>query len=424
MKKALSNLLAICLACVLSGAQEKMNPEIVEMLKADLTLAGGNTNGYTFYEIEDTPAPKGYKPVYVSHYGRHGSRSNWAGSRYQQVIDVLQKAKEEGILTECGDSLLREVSEIENLYGRMNGRLTPKGVREHARLADRMFKRFNPVFKGGKKVRAVASTSPRCIVSMCGFTNQLARLNPKLTILPDTGEKYMEYINYPATNNKNPEELEQRLRDRRNSFDEDTCYTFKILFSDQQKAHAIAGGAHKFYDNIFEAGIISDDFEVTPCPLRYLPMETIYKWWSYYNGHLYYHNGNSVEYGRTVASYGQTLVEDIVNKADEALHSRNDIAADLRFGHDYNVYVLAAYLGLEGVGDRLSFDEVDYHWFAFRDLCMASNFQAIFYRNAKGHILVKFLYQEKERLLRGLDPVEGPYYDWNTVKANTKGYLR
>ncbi len=37
---------------------------------------------------------------------------------------------------------------------------------------------------------------------------------------------------------------------------------------------------------------------------------------------------------------------------------------------------------------------------------------------------MKSLYQEQERLLRGLEPVEGPYYDWETGKANLEGYKR
>ena len=85
---------------------------------------------------------------------------------------------------------------------------------------------------------------------------------------------------------------------------------------------------------------------------------------------------------------------------------------------------LASYLGIEGVGERWEVDEVCDNWYGFWNICMASNLQIIFYRNKAGRVLVKFLYQEKERLLRKLQPVEGPYYDWETVKANLEGYKR
>ena len=55
---------------------------------------------------------------------------------------------------------------------------------------------------------------------------------------------------------------------------------------------------------------------------------------------------------------------------------------------------------------------------------MASNLQIIFYRNKSGDVLVKFLYQEQEKLLRGLEPDFGPYYKWDRVKANLEGYKR
>ena len=55
---------------------------------------------------------------------------------------------------------------------------------------------------------------------------------------------------------------------------------------------------------------------------------------------------------------------------------------------------------------------------------MASNLQIIFYRNKSNDVIVKFLYQEQETRLRGLEPFYGPYYKWETVKANLEGYKR
>ena len=76
------------------------------------------------------------------------------------------------------------------------------------------------------------------------------------------------------------------------------------------------------------------------------------------------------------------------------------------------------------MGERYAADEICDNWLAFWEIPMASNLQMIFYRSKKGPVLVKFLYQEQERLLRGLKPVSGPYYRWDDVKANIAGYLR
>ena len=51
-----------------------MLPGPQEMLREDPNRAGVNTHIYEFIDEVYTPAPKGYKPVYLSHYGRHGSR--------------------------------------------------------------------------------------------------------------------------------------------------------------------------------------------------------------------------------------------------------------------------------------------------------------------------------------------------------------
>ncbi len=48
------------------------------LLKEDITRCTNLHHNYEAPEkIIDTPAPKGYKPFYVSHYGRHGSRYHW-----------------------------------------------------------------------------------------------------------------------------------------------------------------------------------------------------------------------------------------------------------------------------------------------------------------------------------------------------------
>ncbi|MBQ6579041.1 MAG: histidine-type phosphatase, partial [Bacteroidales bacterium] len=58
--------------CASALAQLDYNPEFMRILQEDHTRAGINTNSYEFGPIHDTKAPKGYKPFYISHYGRHG----------------------------------------------------------------------------------------------------------------------------------------------------------------------------------------------------------------------------------------------------------------------------------------------------------------------------------------------------------------
>lgn len=105
-----------------------------------------------------------------------------------------------------------------------------------------------------------------------------------------------------------------------------------------------------------------------------------------------------------------------MKKADEAL-STGRYAADLKFGHDYPLLSLASYLHLSGVGDVVSFDEIPTRWNDPMNIPLASNLQIIFYRSKKSQdILVKFVYNDEERTIAGLEPVSGVYYKWNDVK--------
>ncbi|MDY6443534.1 MAG: hypothetical protein SPK76_00720, partial [Bacteroidales bacterium] len=80
MRKSMMALAALLTLSVAAAfAQPKRSEIAVRALMEENSRAGNNLNSYEFRPLQDTPAPKGYKPVYISHYGRHGSRSNWGG---------------------------------------------------------------------------------------------------------------------------------------------------------------------------------------------------------------------------------------------------------------------------------------------------------------------------------------------------------
>ncbi|MCR5351146.1 MAG: hypothetical protein K6E35_01455 [Bacteroidales bacterium] len=417
----LAALLSLCATAAL--AQPWRSETAVRALQEEPSRAGNNLNSYEFFPIQDTPAPRGYKPVYISHYGRHGSRSNWGGKAYQGVIDALEAAQHEGLLTPDGEMLLQGARDVMAGWDGMDGRLSQRGAREHAALAERMFHRYPRVFKGEKSARAFSSTVQRCIVSMNSFTNSLVRQNPKMQIRLDTGEKFMDYLD----NEKGWERITGRAM--RKSFEwlrdvpDDTLGVLSRVFTDPVAARKFVPNARQFTQNVYDTAVVAEDFDIEENLYSVLPFDAIYRRWAQNNMFLYLGHCNSVEVGMDRVPMAKSLVEDIVAKADEALATGN-YAADFRFGHDYPLMALVSYLGVEGVGERLEVGEICQKWFGFWNICMASNLQMVFYRNKAGHVLVKFLYQEQERLLRGLEPVQGPYYDWETVKANLEGYKR
>ena len=424
MRKAILLLTALLTLGTTAAFAQAWRSEIaVRALQEEHSRAGNNLNSYEFFPIYDTPAPKGYKPVYISHYGRHGSRSNWGGKAYNNVIATLEAAQQEGLLTPAGEMLLQGARDVLAGWDGMDGRLSQRGAREHAAIAERLYNRYPGVFKGQKNVRAFSSTVQRCIISMNSFTNSLIRQNTQLNIRLDTGEKFMDYLD----NEKGWQQITSA--GMRKSFEymrqvpDDTLGVMTRLFTDVEKARTFVDSPRRLTANVFDTAVVAEDFDIEENLYRFLPFDAIYNRWAQNNLFLYLGHCNSADVGAQRVAMAQSCVEDIVEKADECI-ATGAYAADLRFGHDYPLMALASYLGIEDVGERWEVDEVCDHWYGFWNICMASNLQIIFYRNKAGRVLVKFLYQEKERLLRGLKPVEGPYYDWETVKANLEGYKR
>ena len=59
-----------------------------------------------------TPAPAGYEPFYISHYGRHGSRWMTADERYTEVICVFDSLYQCSGLTPLGMDVRQRLHKV------------------------------------------------------------------------------------------------------------------------------------------------------------------------------------------------------------------------------------------------------------------------------------------------------------------------
>lgn len=423
MKRIIFSLATILLCGVMLYGQDYMVPELEAALREDLMRCGGNLIPYSHGDLHETPAPCGYKPFYISHYGRHGSRHTWGGDRYDLLFGIFGKADSLGILSDKGRAAWREAELVFEAWNGMDGRLSPRGVEEHKGIAHRMVKRYPAVFKGTPRVRANCSTVPRCLVSMSAFTSAMAADVPGAQWSFDTGEKIMEYIGDTGTATPDVSDLRATLRHRNWGFQVDSCTALGRFFTDSLAAARIIPRVNDFNLALLHVATISRCWDVEDYILPEMDFNLLYQYYSYDTHRTFAKYGNAAEISRERLASAHLLVDDIVAKADEAVAGSGP-AVDLRFGHDYPLHVLVAYLGVEGPGTKLAFDEVDKYWWQWQELCMASNLQMIFYRNKTGHVLVKFLYQEQERRLRELESFSGPYYEWDVVKANIEGFRR
>ena len=199
MKKSL--FVALFTAFLLIGCGEnktKTPPEPVDILtqlqEHPEYLDGTDYLCPTGY-VQLTPAPKGYRPFYLSHYGRHGARYAWQSDIYKRLHKVLGKAEEEGNLTELG---LDWRARYESLYPDVKyrtGDLSRKGWEQQKALAHRMYRNFPGIFRGDDAhVRAWTSTSTRCVMTMSAFCLGLQKEDPKLDIFENFGKFFLPAI--------------------------------------------------------------------------------------------------------------------------------------------------------------------------------------------------------------------------------------
>lgn len=396
---------------------QQPGPEIMAYLRDNPRRFAFNIHSYEVGRYKDTPAPKGYKAFYISHYGRHGSRGSWGCEPYMRVEAILARASELGILSPAGDSLLAVASYVKECQWGMDGELTPKGAAEHMGIAERMYRRFPSVFKKGS-VRAVSSTVPRCLVSMSSFISGLASCRPSLDFSMTTGGKYMDYISKADTREIRDSAVKVTSKIPWSPLT-DTVTVMKNLFTDPENARMLIPDFFRFENDVFTTAMVAEPYGVKENAFRFLPEEILVRRYVDIVLSAYLCQCNSLELGDLRMKEADKLLGIMVGQADEAI-AGNGPAADLCFGHDWPFLGICCRFGLEGIGSRLDAMSAIESWNATKYCPLAANLQLIFYRTSRkdGDILVKFLVNEEETPVRGIEPVSGPYYRWEDVKKS------
>ena len=109
MRKLITTAAAAALTFALSLVCTRSNAQITkELVEQNPYLTAGVHHPYIVPQIHDTPAPKGFKPFYVTHYGRHGSRYQTSDRFYRKNTPWLVELGQNGLLTEKGEKLRDE----------------------------------------------------------------------------------------------------------------------------------------------------------------------------------------------------------------------------------------------------------------------------------------------------------------------------
>ena len=416
--------LALLLGLVALGASAQTSKR--EMF-ADLDRTGSTYFAYPGPTQKVlTPAPAGYEPFYISHYGRHGSRYMTDNKYYVRAIAPMDSAAKLGLLTPKGEEVLEKLKKgYEDAYLR-DGELTQLGAQQHRGIARRMYERFPELLGQPLKVDARSSTSGRCMISMFNFCWELQGKNPDLEITMAASEHDMPFV---VSDSKVKPEVtpEAEALHRKISEYRDGTYKsdrlMKVLFKDVKKAEAFVDGP----DLMKSLYNVAQDFQSLPelglSMTDIFTKEELFHIWTGSNAGWLRSSG--ILPGSTPMYLQKKAVRDTMESIADRVIREGKPSATLRFSHDSSVLPLAYLIGLKetqglpaasmnagrndpaNVYKYVSIDKI---------IPMAGNIQLVFYRKeGSDDILVKFLLNENETSI----PVKtdcAPYYHWADVK--------
>jgi predicted alpha-1,2-mannosidase len=334
---------------------------------------------YYAYPIEtgtDKPqlqsAPAGYEPFYISHYGRHGSRWLTNDARYLWVNKHFDDDKN---LTKLGKSVKKRLAKVwKNAKGN-GGQLTALGARQHRGIARRMYQNFPQLFTKDAHLTAHSSTVNRCKVSMENFVDELKQLSNTQHLTPITREADMAWIAYTS-----PEEKAHEIRTNVPLMISPERF-IKALFVDPSKIE----NPTKLLTEMHTIASDMQDVELNVSLYDIFTPEELEAVYNKNNRSMTIVHGDLIENEGIPARSAISLWQRIETEADAAI-ARGGVGADLRFGHDSNLYRLFTLMGFKLRGEDYNYmDEI---------LPMAANLQMIFYRNKQGDVMVQLLHNE------------------------------
>ena len=411
-------LLSLALLFAWSAGAGAQRTGVREEVRADWNKSSGLDCLLDLSPKASTPVPKGYEAVYISHYGRHGSRYAYTDQAYTILLNMLSEGRKQGNLTPKGEALLDELEPFWDYVQYRVGDLTEIGWNQHQEIARTMVKSFPTVFGKGSKVDACSSPSVRSIMSMSSCCTALSRLSPETEVYehqgimdvqatrPNQGANPFKYQG-PEYAFPYPESSERFfLRHFPNYKD-----VLARLFRNPDSALGLRNPYDVFFHlYMFVAGMNSLPQDVRIDVKDFFTVEeyaTLCEMHNYERFREYYAY-------RTPCS---SIVDDMVEKASEML-AAGKRGAHLRYGHDHVVMALELIMDLDGF-DRAPEDPDDLvYWFQTFRSPMAANIQFVFFRpkkNKAGDTLVKVLLNGEEAHLGDLEGF--PYYRWEDAKA-------
>jgi hypothetical protein len=407
------HLITLLMAILAIGAWAQSNSPL-DQIKADPWKAYGNDYPYEQKVSKLTKAPKGYKPFYISHYARHGSRYYWSDQLYKDLDTLMTTAHNKHQLTQEGEAFYSKFMAAKQELMTGVSELTQLGWEQHQFIARTMYNNFPEVFKKGGNVLAISSLSGRCVISMSAFCQELVQCNPDIEIREQSSRFTLDGVVPTDSQNpvkhKFPRPNRPRYESNRDKFPTDNSLYSKVVERVFTSTEGLPGKPETLgYSLVSLYTTLPSINHVGMMGNIVTDQEIVDRWEA----------SNLGSYSWVFAGQYNMIpiLEDILKKADAAINGSSDHISDLRFGHDTCIGPLTVLMGINGADqdpeDPFEVKNIYQNW----ETCKASNIQLVFYRGKKGadDVLVKCLLNGDEAKL----PVPTdifPYYKWSDFR--------
>lgn len=389
-----------------------------EELLSHMELTAGNYTNYPVPTGHLTPAPEGYEPFYISHYGRHGARYMTSDKSYRRLREQLDSARSLGILTDYGKDVRHRLKIAAADAKDRAGELTTLGARQHRAIARRMYDNYPSLLSQPLQVTANSSNSRRVMLSMAYFCNELKALNPSLDFSMDASAHDLYFIKANKSIVVPDAPLDDALYRKLKKFKRKMLSgeeQLAALFTDVERAKKFID-PYTFADDFYH--VASDMYCVPELNVRFDDLfgedgmidgfRAYNASWCLWEGLM---PGAKKSYYRIYP-----LLQNFLDEA-AAMVAAGGSGLRLRFGHDSVVLPFAFVMGFrEATGATDDMENLHRHFSLFRLIPMAANVQWIFFRKpGSDDILVKFLMNENETSIPIATDVY-PFYHWSDVE--------
>lgn len=398
----------------------------IDEFKENPLKAGGIYLAYPVSESLNTAPPKGYEPFYVSHYARHGSRYLIGDNDYLWVVKLMEKADSAGALTPLGKDVAGRLRCLWPMVEGRGGDLSQLGARQHREIGRRCYEAFPQAFPDDAEITAKSTVVMRCALSMAAFAEGLKEMNPRLDIPREASMKNMDYLNYHSPESNHYTRRGGDWYEETRKFKEAMTKPDRLvasLFADDDFVYRNVNPSDLMW-GLYWIAVDMQDIESGIEFMDLFTVEELFDLWRWHNYEFYVTNSNHpMAKGLTIAN-AKNLLRNIHDSAADKVGRVGSHGADLRFGHDGNLIPLAGILNLENChaseGNPYRLHEV---YSDYKIAPMAGNVQIVFFRPKKNaaadgsDVLVKFMLNEREIAVDGLEAVSFPFYRWGDVSA-------